>query len=146
MYWSVPGVKWTAKCISRRDGRPRSEPRHASEVAPLATPIGLGLALGTAVLPVVAAEAPENLTIVCLDNGAFGSTGNQPTPASGLVDMELLALAAGVRRTCKAQDERELKEAWESRGRGPNFIHVVLKPGNAAVPNIPLTPGEIRER
>lgn len=127
-----------------------------------ATPIGLGLALatdkdivvldgdgsllGTAVLPVVAAEAPENLTIVCLDNGAFGSTGNQPTPASGQVDMELLALAAGIRRTCKVQDEKELSEAWENRGRGPNFIHVVLKPGNAAVPNIPLTPVGIRER
>lgn len=126
------------------------------------TPIGLGLSLGTdrdvvvldgdgsllgtAVLPVVAAEAPENLTIVCLDNGAFGSTGNQPTPASGLVDMELLARAAGIRRTCKVQDERELKGAWEDRGRGPNFIHVVLKPGNAAVGNIPLAPAEIRER
>ncbi|CCJ34979.1 thiamine pyrophosphate [Methanoculleus bourgensis MS2] len=127
-----------------------------------ATPIGLGIGLatdrdvvvldgdgsllGTAVLPVVAEQAPENLTIVCLDNGAFGSTGNQPTPASGLVDMELLALAAGIRKTCKVQDEKELKEAWESRGRGPTFIHVVLKPGNAKVPNIPLTPGEIRER
>jgi len=127
-----------------------------------ATPIGLGLSLamdrdvvvldgdgsllGTAVLPVVAAQTPENLTIVCLDNGAFGSTGNQPTPASGQVDMELLALAAGIRRTCKVQDERELREAWENRGRGPNFIHVVLRAGNAAVPNIPLAPGEIRER
>lgn len=127
-----------------------------------ATPIGLGLSLGTdrdvvvldgdgsllgtAVLPVVAAQAPENLTVVCLDNGAFGSTGNQPTPASGLVDMELLALAAGIRRTCKVQDEEELMVAWEDRGRGPTFIHVVLKPGNAAVGNIPLAPAEIRER
>ena len=127
-----------------------------------ATPIGLGLSLatdrdvvvldgdgsllGTAVLPVVAAEAPENLTIVCLDNGAFGSTGNQPTPASGLVDMEFLARAAGIRQTCKVQDEEELAEAWEDRGRGPNFIHVVLRPGNAPVPNIPLAPAEIRER
>ena len=107
---------------------------------------GDGSLLGTAVLPVVAAEAPESLTIVCLDNGAFGSTGNQPTPASGLVDMELLALTAGIRNTCKVQDERELAEAWEHRGRGPNFIHVVLAPGNAAVPNIPLAPAEIRER
>lgn len=128
-----------------------------------ATPIGLGLALaadrdvvvldgdgsllGTAVLPVVAAEAPENLTIVCLDNGAFGSTGSQPTPAARLVDMELLARATGIRNTRKVQDARELGEAWEERGdRGPRFIHAVLKPGNAAVPNIPLNPAEIRER
>ena len=127
-----------------------------------ATPIGLGLSLatdrdvivldgdgsllGTAALPVVAAEAPENLTIVCLDNGAFGSTGGQPTPAAGLVDMELIARAAGIRNTCKVQDEEELVEAWESRGQGPTFIHAVLAPGNAQVPNIPLSPAEIRER
>jgi len=127
-----------------------------------ATPIGLGLAvamdkdvvvldgdgslLWTAVLPVVAAEAPANLTIVCLDNGAFGSTGNQPTPASGQVDMELLALAAGIRNMCKVQNEEELVEAWENWGQGPTFIHVVLRPGNAAAPNIPLAPAEIRER
>lgn len=127
-----------------------------------ATPIGLGLALavdrdvvvldgdgsllGTAILPVVAAEAPENLTIICLDNGVFGSTGGQPTPAADIVDMELLARAAGIENTCKVQDEEELQEAWESRGRGPNFIHVVLAPGNADVPNIPLSPAEIRER
>ena len=127
-----------------------------------ATPIGLGLSLGTdrdvvvldgdgsllgtAVLPVVAAEAPANLTIVCLDNGAFGSTGNQLTNAYDQVDMELLARAAGIRNTCKVQDEGELREAWENRGRGPTFIHVVLAPGNATVPNIPLSPAEIRER
>ena len=63
-----------------------------------------------------------------------------------LVDMELLALAAGIRQTRKVQDEEELVEAWESRGRGPNFIHVVLRPGYAAVQNIPLAPAEIRER
>ena len=127
-----------------------------------ATPIGLGLSLATdrdvvvldgdgsllgpAALPVVAAEAPANLTIVCLDNGVFGSTGGQPTPAAGLVDMELIARAAGIRNTCKVQDEEGLGEAWESRGPGPTFIHAVLAPGNAAVPNIPLAPAEIRER
>jgi|GEM_PF-2971962 len=60
--------------------------------------------------------------------------------------MELLALAAGIRNTCKVQDERELEEVWGNRGRGPTFIHVVLKPGNAPVPNIPLAPAEIRVR
>jgi sulfopyruvate decarboxylase len=127
-----------------------------------ATPIGLGLALatdrdvavldgdgsllGTAVLPVVAAEAPENLTVLCLDNGAFGSTGNQVTPAYGQVDMELLAIAAGIRSTCKVHTREELTDAWENRGRGPTFIHVILKPGNAPVQNIPLAPAAIRER
>ncbi len=127
-----------------------------------ATPIGLGLALqsgrdvvvldgdgsllGTAVLPVVAAESPENLTVVCLDNGAFGSTGNQPTSAYGQVDMELLAIAAGIGNTAKAHTPDEIREAWENRGAGPAFMHVILKPGNAPVPNVPYTPEEIRSR
>jgi len=62
-----------------------------------ATPIGLGIAvsterrvfvidgdgsiMGISVLPVVASVCPRNLTVICLDNGTFGSTGNQMNPA-----------------------------------------------------------------
>jgi len=127
-----------------------------------ASPIGLGLSkrteqdvvvldgdgslLGTAILPVVAAERPENLTIVCLDNGAFGSTGNQMTGAYARLDMELLAVAAGIRHTAKAHTRDEIRAAWEGRNDGPFFLHVVIRPGNAAVANIPLPPQEIRDR
>ncbi|MFA6226110.1 MAG: sulfopyruvate decarboxylase subunit alpha [Methanoregula sp.] len=127
-----------------------------------ASPLGLGLAagterevwvidgdgsiLGTGILPVIGARQPENLTIFCLDNGAFGSTGNQLTPAYRDTDIELLAIAAGFRYTAKAQSEAELVAVIGKLGRGPNFVHVLLKPGNAAVKNIPLTPHEIRDR
>lgn len=127
-----------------------------------ASPLGLGLAegtgrdvwvidgdgsiLGTGILPVIGARQPENLTIFCLDNGAFGSTGNQLTPAYRDTDIELLAIAAGLRHTAKAQSESELAAVIGKLGRGPNFVHVLLKPGNSAVNNIPLTPHEIRDR
>ena len=127
-----------------------------------ASPLGLGLAegsdrdvwvidgdgsiLGTGILPVIGARQPENLTIFCLDNGAFGSTGNQLTPAYRDTDIELLAIAAGFRYTTKAQSEAELSAVIGKLGRGPNFVHVLLKPGNATVKNIPLTPHEIRDR
>ncbi|KUG19562.1 MAG: sulfopyruvate decarboxylase subunit beta [Methanomicrobiaceae archaeon] len=127
-----------------------------------ASPIGLGLALrterdvvvldgdgsllGSAILPVIAAEGPENLTIVCLDNGAFGSTGNQLTGAYAQVDLELLAVAAGFPATAKAQTAGEIRRAWKERGRGPRFLHVVIRPGNAPVANVPLSPAEIRDR
>ena len=127
-----------------------------------ASPLGLGLAagterevwvidgdgsiLGTGILPVIGARQPENLTIFCLDNGAFGSTGNQLTPAYRDTDIELLAIAAGFRFTTKAQSEKELATVIGDLGRGPNFVHVLLKPGNAVVKNIPLTPHEIRDR
>jgi len=127
-----------------------------------ASPIGLGLALqgrrdvvvvdgdgsllGTGILSCIAASHPENLTILCLDNGTFGSTGDQPTPAYHHVDLELIAIAHGIKNTCKVQDAEELREAFGERGRGPNFIHTIIRPGNEQVGNIPLTPKEIRDR
>jgi sulfopyruvate decarboxylase subunit beta len=92
-----------------------------------ASPLGLGIAsgttrdvwvidgdgsiLGTGILPVIGARKPVNLTIFCLDNGAFGSTGNQLTPAYRDTDIELLAIAAGFRFTIKAQTDAELATA-----------------------------------
>ncbi|MFA4876082.1 MAG: sulfopyruvate decarboxylase subunit beta [Methanoregula sp.] len=127
-----------------------------------ASPIGLGLAagtsrdvwvidgdgsvLGTGILPVIGSAQPENLTIFCLDNGAFGSTGNQLTPAYTGTDIELLAIAAGFKNTWKANTGEELEQVITGLGRGPNFVHVMLKPGNSDVKNIPLSPHQIRDR
>jgi sulfopyruvate decarboxylase subunit beta len=128
-----------------------------------ATPIGLGLArgsgrqvvvldgdgsiLGTAVLPTVAAERPENLMIVCLDNGVYGSTGNQCSPAYATADLELYARAAGITATARVHTAEELQAAFRRfHGRGPSFIHCIIAPGNSAVPDIPLTPVQIRDR
>lgn len=127
-----------------------------------ATPIGLGLALGqdrdvvvfdgdgsllgTAILPVVAAEAPKNLTIIALDNGTFGSTGDQMTHAHTVADLELMARGAGLVRTCKVQDEESIRTAYRSRRPGPFFIHAVIAPGNTHVPSIPLRARDIRDR
>ncbi len=107
---------------------------------------GDGSLLGTAILPVIATEKPENLTIICLDNGAFGSTGNQMTHAWNGVDMELYAIAAGITNTSKVHTADELKRAFQNRGKGPCFIHLLLKPGNSDVKNIPLSPIEIKRR
>jgi len=119
---------------------------------PQASPIGLGLAkgtkrdvwvldgdgstLGTGILPVVGTEVPENLTIFCLHNDAFSSTGNQLTPAYAETDLELSAIGAVFRFTAKAGTAEELENIIAGLGRGPNFVHVILKPGNADVKNI----------
>jgi sulfopyruvate decarboxylase beta subunit len=127
-----------------------------------ASPIGLGLSqgtgrdvwvidgdgslLGTGILPVIATKNPRNLTIFCLDNGAFGSTGNQLTPAYRSADLELIALGAGFTHTWKAEDKESLVTVIQELKEGPNFVHVLLEPGNADVKNIPLTPVQIRDR
>jgi sulfopyruvate decarboxylase subunit beta len=107
---------------------------------------GDGSLLGTAILPVIAAKKPRNLTIACLDNGVFGSTGNQMTPAYRKVDLELYVRACGFEQTAKVTSAEEIGGAIASLEQGPSFIHVVIRPGNSDAPNIPLTPHEIRDR
>ncbi len=128
-----------------------------------ASPLGLGIALGTdrkvvvldgdgsllgtSVLPVISGESPENLIIICLDNGVFGSTGDQCSPAFNLVDLELLAKASGFHKTCKVHTPEELKAAYaQALTGGLFFIHVIIRPGNRSVSNIPLLPSEIKDR
>lgn len=127
-----------------------------------ATPIGLGVALRTkretivlegdssllmgSCLPTVATMAPKNLTIICLDNGTCGSTGDQPTPFTG--DLAMLAMSVGIATTSAATTEKEIRSALAQRSQepGPRFLHLKLKPGNAAVANVPLTAEAITRR
>jgi sulfopyruvate decarboxylase subunit beta len=49
-----------------------------------------------------------------------------------------------MRKTCKVASKREISLALQGLGDGPNFVHVLAKPGNADVPNVPLSPLEIK--
>lgn len=97
------------------------------------------------VLAGVAQEKPENLTIICFDNSAHGSTGNQRT-YSECMDLELLAKAFGIENTAKASTPEELLKVLQAGGKGPRFIHAIIEAKNADVPNIPLMPVEIKDR
>ena len=89
--------------------------------------------------------ASNNLTILALDNGTYGSTGNQQT-ASQKLDLELLARGFGIENTCKAYAPDDIAASLQAQVCGPKFIHAILKPGNADVPNVPCTAREIKER
>jgi sulfopyruvate decarboxylase subunit beta len=127
----------------------------------MATPIGLGLALsGTkdvvvidgdgsllmnpGTLATAASLSPRNLTIVGIDNGAYGSTGNQPTLAGTCVDLEAVARGFGITRTFKVSRQEDITAAMEGARGGFSFVHVLAVPGNATVPNIPLDRLEIK--
>ncbi len=97
------------------------------------------------VLASVAQEKPENLTIICFDNSAHGSTGNQKTYSESM-DLELLAKAFGIENTAKASTPGELLKVLQAGGKGPRFIHTIIEAKNADVPNIPLMPVEVKER
>ena len=86
---------------------------------------------------------PDNLTIIGIDNAAYGSTGNQTTCTQNQVDLELLARASGINTTVKAHSLHVLKEALRGKIR---FIHVIVKPENAKCKEIPFSATHIKER
>ncbi|MCX9084117.1 MAG: sulfopyruvate decarboxylase subunit beta [Candidatus Methanoperedens sp.] len=86
---------------------------------------------------------PRNLTIIAIDNAAYGSTGNQGTCTLNHVDLELMAKGCGIADTVKVHTGDELRKALEKKA---GFIHVIARPGNAKCKEIPLLAKEIRDR
>jgi len=96
----------------------------------------------------IAREAPGNLIIICLDNGAYGSTGSQETCALRFIDLEILANACGIQNTAKVNNTEGLIAAFRKFRdlQELSFIHVILKPGNTKAPNLPMSPEEVTKR
>jgi len=128
----------------------------------MATPIGLGIALTSTkevividgdgsllmnpgTLATAAYKNPKNLTIIAVDNGAYGSTGNQPTFAAFCVDLEQVARGFGFRESLKVTTDKELMAVLKQQRQGPLFIHALAIPGNKDVPNIPVNHREIKK-
>jgi sulfopyruvate decarboxylase beta subunit len=130
----------------------------------MATPVGLGIALTSSDKQVVVIDgdgsllmnpgtlattahfAPENLTIIAIDNGSYGSTGDQPTLTRSCVDLELVARGFGIKNTFKVSSRKEIVELMRHPLKGLRFIHALCLPGNEDVPNIPLHHLEIKRQ
>jgi sulfopyruvate decarboxylase subunit beta len=128
----------------------------------LASSIGLGLALslpGRKVIAIdgdgsvlmnmgslatIAAQAPKNYLLVIIDNGSYGSTGNQPTATAKGTDLAQIARGAGNRAVCETDNSEELRRILRSTDHG--IVVVRVAPGNADVPNISMCPEYILRR
>jgi sulfopyruvate decarboxylase subunit beta len=128
----------------------------------LASSIGLGIALFTSkkvvvidgdgslltnlgTLSTIAAARPKNLSIFAIDNGVHGSTGNHLTATSLCVDLEATARGLGFPNTYKAASHEEILSTIQGLGDGPSFVHLIAKPGNAEVADVPLSPLQIKD-
>jgi phosphonopyruvate decarboxylase len=122
----------------------------------LASSIGLGLALARPDLRVVvldgdgsllmnlgslatiAANAPQNLTLVVWDNAQHATTGGQPTATAGRANLAATARALGVSHVATADAIGSLTEALDSArtSPGPHVIvaRVVESPPTAKPP------------
>ncbi|WP_406670921.1 sulfopyruvate decarboxylase subunit beta [Methanolobus sp. ZRKC4] len=128
----------------------------------LASSIGLGLALslperkiiaidgdGSVLmnmgsLATIAWQAPENYLLVIVDNGAYGSTGNQPTATLKNTDLAEVAKGAGNKKVYVVDTPESLKETLKSMDNG--IIVVKAEPGNTDAPVIGMAPEAILKR
>jgi len=99
-------------------------------------------------LATIANQEPDNLILIALDNGCYGSTGNQKTYASGLTDLEGVAKSCGFKRTHKVRDQFELSNVLNTclKNSGLCFIHVIIEPNISKSNNILLDPVTIKNR
>lgn len=130
----------------------------------LSSSIGLGLALAQdkkviaidgdgsvltnfGTLPTIANNVADNFILLIIDNGSYGSTGDQPTYAGMKTSLTAVAEACGCENVveCSAEDTaNEVKKALE--GDQMTIIVSKCKSGNIEVPVIDTNPIYIRER
>ncbi len=130
----------------------------------LSSSIGLGLALSQpktvisidgdgsvltnlGTLPTIANNVADNYILLIIDNGSYGSTGDQPTYAGKKTKLEAVAAACGCENvvTCKAEDTgKVLQAAIDSK----QMTVIVSKcdSGNIKLPVITMDPVVIRDR
>ncbi|MGR3418063.1 sulfopyruvate decarboxylase subunit beta [Paracoccus sp. (in: a-proteobacteria)] len=130
----------------------------------LSSSIGLGLALAQkkkvvaidgdgsvltnfGTLPTIANNVADNFVLLIVDNGSYGSTGDQPTYAGKKTSLAAVARACGCENVveCKAEDTRA---ALETALSGDSMTIIVSKcdSGNIPVPVITMDPVTIRDR
>lgn len=130
----------------------------------LSSSIGLGLALSQpktvisidgdgsvltnlGTLPTIANNVADNYILMIIDNGSYGSTGDQPTYAGKKTKLEKVAEACGCENVVVCQDVdtgKTLKAAIDSKQM--TVIVVKCDSGNIKLPVITMDPVVIRDR
>jgi len=130
----------------------------------LSSSIGLGLALAQnkkvisidgdgsvltnfGTLPTIANNVADNYILLIIDNGSYGSTGDQPTYAGKKTSLTAVAKACGCETVieCQASETRGVLE----KALASNKMTVIVckcDSGNIKVPVITMDPVVIRDR
>ncbi|MEP1766341.1 MAG: sulfopyruvate decarboxylase subunit beta [Sulfitobacter sp.] len=130
----------------------------------LSSSIGLGLALAQdktvisidgdgsvltnlGTLPTIANNVADNYILLIIDNGSYGSTGDQPTYAGKKTSLAAVATACGCENVIEVQD-KDLAPVLQSAIAGKKMTVIVCKcdSGNIKLPVITMDPVVIRDR
>ncbi|MCP5075888.1 MAG: sulfopyruvate decarboxylase subunit beta [Rhodobacteraceae bacterium] len=98
-------------------------------------------------LPTIANNVADNFILLIIDNGSYGSTGDQPTYAGKKTSLSAVAQACGCENVVECQAE-DTKAALETALAGDKMTIIVAKckSGNITVPVITMDPVVIRDR
>ena len=130
----------------------------------LASSIGLGLALAQpkpvividgdgsvltnlGTLPTIANNVADNFILMIIDNGSYGSTGDQPTYTGRKTSLAEMARGAGCENVVEVVD-KDTGPALETALASGKMTVMVVKcdSGNAKMPVITMDPVVIRDR
>jgi len=130
----------------------------------LASSIGLGLALSQpkpvvaidgdgsvltnfGTLPTIANNVADNFVLLIIDNGSYGSTGDQPTYAGKKTSLAKVAGACGCENVVEVQGAEAAEALRTALDSGKMTVLVVkCDSGNIKVPVITIDPVVIRDR
>ena len=106
------------------------------------------LLMNVGTLATVAVMNPPNLAIVCVDNGRYGETGWQKSHTSLGVDLEQMAIGAGIRTTRLVTRPEQIPEASRlvRDGNGTSFVLMRVKPTESPPHKRDLDPATERIR
>jgi sulfopyruvate decarboxylase subunit beta len=130
----------------------------------LASSIGLGLALAQpktvisidgdgsvltnlGTLPTIANNVADNYILLIIDNGSYGSTGDQPTYAGKKTSLSAVAKACGCENVIEVRD-KDLGPVLQAAIDSRKMTVIVCKcdSGNIKLPVITMDPVVIRDR
>ncbi len=131
----------------------------------LASSIGLGLSLSVDknvisidgdgsvlmnmnTLATVGNRAPNNYTLLIIDNSSYGSTGDQKTFTGEKTNLKEVAIGAGCRNVIECNGSDTPSNLEKALGDKNNSYVIISKinTGNVAVKPIPINPITIRDR
>ena len=147
----IAGLSWSAKDVGKLTGEAPNAFLMGGGMGGAIT-MALGLALAQperAVLAVfgdgeclrnagrlstVGFMQPDNLAMLCVDNGTYGETGNQLTHTARNADLELIARGCGIDSTLTVHSEEHYADAATllRKDGAPRFI--LLRVSDAAPP------------
>lgn len=104
--------------------------------------------MGLGNLALIGAHKPANLIHIVLDNGVYGTTGNQPTISSA-TSLKEMAQAAGYATTARLNTAPDITRLLPPlfNQQGPHFLQILISPEiPPPTPRLPFTAHQNKTR